>query len=418
VAGLVTALGTGPKGLVGIASGGNKAGDAIRAHGTAIYKRDGGRWAIVAAEGFQPAAATAFDTRTQRPVVEQLMQSIAKVFESSPPDLKPLALEVTQAELSQAQNAIRGRLARIGGGYAVAAGPENGQYMRWAQAVAAGARVRVVALVTAGGEENLALLRGGKVSLAMAQGDVALMAFEGKGPFASAGADLALRAVGSLYPETVHVVTQADSPIRSMADLRGRSASIGATGSASRITALAVLAAHGLKAADLALAAELDLNGALQALRDRRIDALIQVIGSPADSIRSAASVLPLRFVPLEASAVQTLAAGSPVYYPHILARGTYEGQQEDVPSLAVSAVLFVGSDLTEPEVADISYAIYSSGQDLVARGSVQGAQISAKRAMLGLAVPQHIGAGRAIEKLMLPSSGTPQDVSATSPAK
>ena len=29
-------------------------------------------------------------------------------------------------------------------------------------------------------------------------------------------------------------------------------------------------------------------------------------------------SFLPLRLVPLEASAVQTLVAGSPVYYPHI----------------------------------------------------------------------------------------------------
>ena len=123
----------------------------------------------------------------------------------------------------------------------------------------------------------------------------------------------------------------------------------------------------------------------------------MQVIGAPADSMRSAAAAaFPLRFVPLEAAAVQTLLAGSAVYYPHILARGTYEGQQEDVPSLAVSAVLFVGPDLTEAEVADISYAIYSRGQDLVALGSVQGAQISAKQAMLGLAVPQHVGAARA----------------------
>ena len=43
VAGLVSALGAGPKGITGITSGGNNAGNIMRAHGTALYKRDGDR---------------------------------------------------------------------------------------------------------------------------------------------------------------------------------------------------------------------------------------------------------------------------------------------------------------------------------------------------------------------------------------
>ena len=41
VAGIVSALGAGPKGITGITSGGNKAGDVLRAHGTALYRKDG-----------------------------------------------------------------------------------------------------------------------------------------------------------------------------------------------------------------------------------------------------------------------------------------------------------------------------------------------------------------------------------------
>ena len=74
-------------------------------------------------------------------------------------------------------------------------------------------------LVTRGGEENLRLLRDGKVSLALAQGDAALEAYEGKGSFAGDGPHPALRAVGSLYPEPVHVLVRADSA----AGLAGRS---------------------------------------------------------------------------------------------------------------------------------------------------------------------------------------------------
>jgi TRAP transporter TAXI family solute receptor len=418
VAGLVTALGTGPRGLVGIASGGNKAGDVIRAHGTAIYRREGERWAIVAAEGFQPTAATAFDTRTQRPAAEQLLKSIAKVLESTPPDVRPLALEVTEEELSQAHTAIRGRLARVSGGYSIAAGPENGQYLRLAQAFSAVGRVRLVALVTAGGEENLALLREGKVSFAMAQGDVARMAHEGTGPFTARGPDLKLTAVGSLYPEPVHVVARADGEIRSMADLRGKRVAIGVRGSASRITALAVLEAHNIRASDLAQAAELNLNDSLLALRDRQIDAFLQVIGAPADSLRSAAVAFPLRFVPLEAAAVGRLSVSAPGVFSYTLPAGTYEGQTQNTPTAAVAALLLVHSDLTGSEVERFTRALYSRGQDFAARGSVQAAQISAGKALMGLVVPLHPGAARALDELKSPVSAVSAPASPETPAK
>jgi TRAP transporter TAXI family solute receptor len=291
----------------------------------------------------------------------------------------------------------------LSGGYAVAAGPENGQYLRLAKAFSAAStsgRVRFVALVTAGGEENLALLRDGKVSFALAQGDVARLAYTGAGSFAARGPDLKLSAAGSLYPEPVHVVARADGEIRSMADLRGKRVSIGIPGSASRITSLAVLAAHDIHAADLAQAAELSLSDSLLALRDRQIDAFLQVIGAPADSLRSAGAAFPLRFLPLEAAAVERLSVAAPGVFGYSLPAGTYEGQLERTPTAAVAALLLVHPDLTGNEVERLTRALYSRGQDLVALGSVQAAQISAGKALLGLTVPLHPGAARVIEEL------------------
>ena len=59
VAGMVSAFGTGPKGITGLSSGGNKAGSVVRAHGTALYKRDGDQWTPVVAAGYSPAAIPA-----------------------------------------------------------------------------------------------------------------------------------------------------------------------------------------------------------------------------------------------------------------------------------------------------------------------------------------------------------------------
>src|SRR4051812_9416073 len=62
VAGLVSALGAGPKGVVGVASGGNKSGDIVLAHGTALYKREGDRWVPVASAGYRPSVAPTYAT--------------------------------------------------------------------------------------------------------------------------------------------------------------------------------------------------------------------------------------------------------------------------------------------------------------------------------------------------------------------
>ncbi len=65
-----------------------------------------------------------------------------------------------------------------------------------------------------------------------------------------------------------------------------------------------------------------------------------------------------------------------------------------------MAALLLVNPDLTGNEVERLTRALYSRGQDFVALGSVQAAQISAGNALLGLTVPLHPGAARVIEEL------------------
>ncbi|QJR14318.1 TAXI family TRAP transporter solute-binding subunit [Usitatibacter palustris] len=402
VAGLVSGFGTGPRGLSGITTGGNKAGDVIRAHGSAIYKKEGDKWSPVAPQGYRAVAAPEVGSGGPRPTPEKLIEAMKKSIETAPPETSALAREVIAEELESAHAAIRARLARASEGYAIAAGPLNGQYLRFIQAFPA-ARARTVALITPGGEENLRMLRDGRVVLAMSQSDAALDALEGKGSFAQDGAYPSLRAVGALYPEAVHVLVRNDSPIKSFSELRGKRVAIGVPGAASRTTAIAVLAAHDIGLKDLGKAAELPLGDALVALRQKEVDAVIQVIGFPADSVRDAAAAVPLRLVPLEERVVRAMAAKSPAYFELTLPKGTYASQATNVRTVATSAILAVGPDMTDLEVAAITRVVYGRGADLVARGSAQGAQLSAANARRGLAVPQHTAAARAIEEMAKP---------------
>ena len=98
----------------------------------------------------------------------------------------------------------------------------------------------------------------------------------------SRGAPLAnLRAVGGLFPEAIHVVVLQDSPIQSVAQLRGRRDDIGAPASGTRFDAVAVLAAHDLQPADLGAAREDGPTAAIARLR-RSLDRLSAASASTA----------------------------------------------------------------------------------------------------------------------------------------
>lgn len=407
VAALVSALGTGPKGLLGINAGGNKAGDIVRAHGTALYRRDGQRWLPVAAAGYQPAAAPAYATNAPEGAAA-ILEAMRTVIDSVPGAALPAERAVIEEELQAAYVTIRARIARTAQGYAIAAGPEHGQYLRFAQALADGGEgARIVPLITRGGVENLRLLRDGKVSLALAQGDAALQLYEGTGSFATEGRYAALRAIGSLYPEPLHVLVHAEDTLASVAELKGQRVAIGQSDSASRATALRVLEAHGLGIQDI-LPVELALGDALIALRHKQLDAVIQVIGVPADSIRAALADVPLRLVPLAESAIATLVDSQAGYFDFTIAQGAYANQAQDVRTVATAALL-LAAGLSDAEVGAVTRSVFAKGRDFAARGSAQGTQVSVASARQGLVIPLNIAAEEALDAIAVAGVPVPQ---------
>lgn len=401
VASLVSALGAGPRGLSGIQSGGNRQGDLLEAHGSLIYQQRDGTWQAVAAQGFStPRAPQTSNTSSPR---EALVLAISTALNLSPGGTGSAERKVISEELERSLTHIQGRLGRLQHGYPLAGGPEAGQYSSFAQAMSQALRgqgLSIQPLTTEGGLENLRLLRDGNVVLALSQSDMAHFAVNGSGPFADAGPNLNLRALASLYPEPVHVLVRADSDLHSIAALSGKRVNLGPEGSASRNTALAVLAAHGLNPPDLAQGASLGLQQGLTELRDGNLDALIQVIGSPADSIRAASESFALRLLPLDPAAIARLQQERPGSFAYQLPRASYPGQDEPLATLAVSSLLLGNQQLTSHEVELLVSQLFSLHRQWLQYGSVQGSQLSPANAMRGLGVPLHEGAEKAIRQL------------------
>jgi hypothetical protein len=75
--------------------------------------------------------------------------------------------------------------------------------------------------VSGASAENMNTLKDGNAEIAFSQTDIASYAQEGKLMFEGAAVDN-VSAIGTLYPETIQIVTTAKSGIKSVEDLKGK----------------------------------------------------------------------------------------------------------------------------------------------------------------------------------------------------
>ncbi len=407
-ASLVSLLGAGPRSITGVKNSGNQAGDKIIAHGSSIYRERDGHWEMVTPAGFKPPEASMLDSGAPRPVVRQLIDTLDQITHSVPYSASSTAQHVVQQELERSLARINGRLSRLQQGYPMAGGPERGEYLAFTQALASLARnkqIRVMSLMTSGSAENIALLRSGDAVAALAQADTARMAYLGLGPFAEQGPFTGLRALGSLYPELVHIVVRDDKSLRTIGDLKGKRIALGQEGSAVRVTLESVLAAHGLQAGRDYEVVETPFAAALPLLSAGDIDATGQVIGVPAAPLRDALTHAHLKLLPLDADAITKLVAQDPSLMALSIEPNTYPNQSELVPTVGMAALLLTTSELTRDEAAQLVRVVFQAGQDLLGAGSTQGAQISVANALRGMTVPVHDGAIEALDALKIAKS-------------
>ena len=139
---------------------------------------------------------------------------------------------------------------------------------------------------------------------------------------------------------------------------------------------------------------------ALVALGDGTLDAVVQVIGIPADQVRTAAASVPLRLLPVDEAVLAELTARDPALLRGVIPKDTYPGTDRDVPTVTVSALLATTDALGEAEARGLVEAVFGAKADLVADGSAQGGQVGAATARTGIPIPLAAGAEAALAGL------------------
>lgn len=241
--------------------------------------------------------------------------------------------------------------------------------------------------VSGASAENMNTLKDGNAEIAFSQTDIASYAQEGKLMFEGAAVDN-VSAIGTLYPETIQIVTTAKSGIKSVEDLKGKKVSIGAPGSGTAANAEQILEVHGITLEDIQKQ-DLSFDESTAGIQDGNIDAAFVTAGTPTGAVEGLSATEDVVIVPIEQDKIDALIEKYPYYVQDEVPSGTYK-LAEAVPTVAVQAMLVVSNDLSEDVVYDVTKALFENLDKVThAKGKV----IKAENAVKGTGIELHPGA-------------------------
>ena len=231
-------------------------------------------------------------------------------------------------------------------------GGETGTYYAFgsviAQYVSANSEVSVTAVSGNGSQANVEDMHAGSYQLGFCQSDVMSYAYSGTNIFADSGAVTDLSVVAALYMEQVQIVTM-DPDIKTVADLKGKSVSVGAQGSGVYFNAIDVLSVYDMTLEDIKPVYQ-SFGDSAESLKDGKIDAAFIVAGAPTTAITDLSTSGQVYLVSLDDEHIEALIAKSPYYSAYTVSADTY-GMPSDAKTVAIAAVVLARDDASEEAI-------------------------------------------------------------------
>ncbi|MBY6262905.1 TAXI family TRAP transporter solute-binding subunit [Azospirillum sp. 412522] len=252
----------------------------------------------------------------------------------------------------------------------------------------------VVAQASNGSVDNVEMLRAGTVEAGFAQADVAYWAYSGTGSFTGKRPFTELRSLGMLYAEAIQVVVRSDGFIDRMADLKGRSISLGEEGSGTLVEARLILDAYGLSESTIT-PLYLKPGTAADRLAKGELDGFFMVGGYPVAAVSDVAARVPIRLVPLDGEPAERLLRTQRFYIEHDIPANAYPGSAP-TPTLSLGAELLTRADRDPDLIYGVVRALWHENtRRVLAEGHPQGRNFDPARAVANVSVPLHPGAER-----------------------
>ena len=225
--------------------------------------------------------------------------------------------------------------------------------------------VVVTAEVTGGSVDNLKLIGTAKADIAFVQVDAAWDAINGLDKFK--GGKLDVKSLVVMYPNQMHVVTVDGTGIAKIEDLKGKRISTGSPGSATEVFAFRVIEAAGLDKDKDVKRERLGAAESVNAIKDKKIDALFWVGGLPTAAVTDLAATPSTKIKLLDIAQLteKMNAKYGPLYAAAVIPKSTYTGMDADNTNIAVWNLMAVNGSMDEKLAYDLTKTMMEKREDL-----------------------------------------------------
>ncbi|AVT78540.1 MULTISPECIES: TAXI family TRAP transporter solute-binding subunit [Rhodopseudomonas] len=237
--------------------------------------------------------------------------------------------------------------------------------------------------------ENLNLLQQGRGEIAFSLGDSLKAAWDGDAEAGFKAKLDKLRVIGAIYPNYIQIVATSESGIKTLADLKGKSLSVGAPKSGTELNSRAILKAAGMDYKDLGKVEYLPFAESVDLMKNRQLAATLQSAGLGVASLKDLSNSSDINVV---AVPKEVIAKIGPPFVAETIPAGTYKGQDKDVPTAAVVNYLVTSSAVSDDLAYQMTKLVYESLPEL-ASAHAAGKGIKLETAAADSPVPLHPGA-------------------------
>ena len=206
---------------------------------------------------------------------------------------------------------------------------------------------------TSGGVVAVSAVDGGKGDLGLAQSDVVYLAYR-RGIEQNQYPHKNLRAIAVLWVNTFYVLVRADSPYRSITDLKGRRVGIIRPGTSGEFSTRIVLGAHGMSYADVQPTFETTYD-LMPKLGSGEIDAVFSANPVMLAAARELSKTVALRLLPIGRPVTNQLRGSYPFLRPVTISANQLAGQTQPIETLGAEWLLVCRSDLSEDLVYQLT---------------------------------------------------------------
>ena len=226
--------------------------------------------------------------------------------------------------------------------------------------------LQATAEVTGGSVDNLKLIGAGKSEVGFTMADSGWDAFNGADKFKDN--KVSARTLMVLYPNRLHVVTIEGTGISKLADLKGRRLSTGSPGSGTEIMAFRLLETAGIDKDKDVKRERLSISESVNALKDRKIDALIWSGGVPTAALTDLAATpgVKIKLIDHGDAAEAMNKKYGPLYVKGTIAAKAYQGQDSPTTNVDVWNLLVTNDKMSDQMAYSIVKTLFEKKADLV----------------------------------------------------